>query len=104
MCPRIPLVRLQTLCSVDGCSMMKTVLNRVETHTKACPISNLPGGQDDCTTCNKWQSMIKLREHYRRKLINYIRNVYPNAEGTTAVAQHPQGSMQAEKHREHKIH
>jgi len=65
-------------CAVDGCSMMKAVLTRVETHTKACSISNLPGGQNDCTTCNKWQSMIKLREHYRRKLITYIQKTYPN--------------------------
>lgn len=52
--------------------MMKSVLHRVEQHTKNCSYSNLPGGQKDCTTCQKWQSMIKLREHYRRKLITYM--------------------------------
>ena len=52
--------------------MMKAVLKRVQQHTKNCSISNLPAGQNDCTTCNKWQSMVKLREHYRRKLISYM--------------------------------
>jgi hypothetical protein len=58
---------------------MKNVLRRVEKHTKDCSISNLPGGQTDCTTCNKWHSMIKLREHYRRKLIGYMAQKFPSA-------------------------
>ena len=57
---------------------MKQVLGRVEKHTFECSISNLPGGQNDCPTCNKWQSMVKLREHYRRRLILYIQKTYPN--------------------------
>ena len=64
--------------AVEGCSVMKQVLGRVEKHTFECSISNLPGGQNDCPTCNKWQSMVKLREHYRRRLILYIQKTYPN--------------------------
>ena len=51
-------------------------LRRVEDHTRSCSVSNLPGGQGDCTTCQKWQGMIKLREHYRRKLIHYMKQTF----------------------------
>ena len=71
LCPRE-----NDTCRFNGCNEMKKVLRRVELHTKSCSISNLPGGQDDCTTCNKWQSMIKLKEHYRRKLIHYMKETF----------------------------
>ena len=73
LCPR------EHNCTFEGCSTMKAVLARVEKHTKDCSISNLPAGQADCTTCQKWQSMIKLREHYRRKLIGYMQSHYSTA-------------------------
>jgi len=79
LCPKKP------NCQVDGCAMMKTVLGKVEAHTRSCSISNLAGGQDDCTTCKKWQSMITLREHYRRKLIHYIQKTYPKEPGVEPV-------------------
>ena len=67
LCPRA-----EGKCPFHGCTTMKKVLARVEAHTKQCSISNLPGGQSDCTTCIKWQSMNKLRDHYRRKLVTYM--------------------------------
>ena len=60
-------------CAMPECKTMKGFLERVESHTKTCNYSNLPGGQSDCANCAKWQQMVKLREHYRRKLINHAR-------------------------------
>ena len=60
-------------CTMADCATMKGFLVRVEAHTKTCNYSNQPGGLLDCVSCAKWQQMLMLREHYRRKLIAHAK-------------------------------
>ena len=57
LCPKLE-------CDVQGCCLMKKLLKKLEHHARGCSISNLPAGQSDCTTCNKWHTMLQLRESY----------------------------------------
>ena len=60
LCPRIYAEENEpNSCSFTGCNQMKRVLRRVEMHTQSCSMSNLPGGQGDCTTCNKPETFLK---------------------------------------------
>ncbi len=68
------------LCDPDGpCSRadcnedvqkMKDVLKRMETHTAECTIgANLPGRRGGCSRCKKWLQLTKLRDRFRKALL-----------------------------------
>ena len=60
-------------CSRPDCTpkvaKMKEVLKRMETHVAGCSVANLPGGKRDCSTCQKWVQLQKLRDRFTRQLI-----------------------------------
>ena len=48
---------------------MKSHLKKVQDHAESCQYSSMPG-QADCTTCRKWQDLKRIKEQWRRKLID----------------------------------
>ena len=81
-------------CAVPDCATMKGFLVRVEAHTKTCTYSNQPGGRLDCASCAKWQQMLKLREHYRRKLIAHAKAARRSSQGQDQGQDQGQGQDQ----------
>ena len=68
----------QAHCNQPGCATTKGVLAKMKAHAGQCSYSNLPGGQEDCATCKKWQQLERLKEHYRRKLIALAKSQVPS--------------------------
>ena len=65
---------------------MKSHLKKVQDHAESCQYSSMPGGQADCTTCRKWQDLKRIKEQWRRKLIEQYKLTQKDRPAPSAAA------------------
>ena len=80
LCPK------QTGCPLKECARMKSHLKKVQDHAESCQYSSMPGGQADCTTCRKWQDLKRIKEQWRRKLIEQYKLTQKDRPAPSAAA------------------
>jgi len=52
-------------CNLPGCATTKQLLSGIKEHAASCTSDPTSG----CQVCKKWRDLERLRQHYRRKLI-----------------------------------